>query len=104
MRYLILSDIHSNLEALQAVIAAAEGVYDEVICCGDLVGYCADPNAVADWVREHVSTLVRGNHDKACSGVMDPEDFSEGARLSAYWTRERLSPENRLYLAELPRG
>ena len=65
MRYLIISDIHANLEALEAVVADARDAYDEVICCGDVVGYGADPDAAADWVREHARLTVRGNHDKA---------------------------------------
>ncbi len=65
MRYLILSDLHSNLEALQAVLAAAEGAYDQVVCCGDLVGYGPDPDPVVNWVRENAAGVVRGNHDKA---------------------------------------
>lgn len=104
MRYLILSDIHSNLEALQTVLQAAEGAYDQVICCGDLVGYGADPNPVVDWVRAHVAAVVRGNHDKACAGLMDADAFTEGARLSAYWTRGQLSPANQGYLQNLPQG
>jgi predicted phosphodiesterase len=104
MRFLILSDLHSNLEALQAVERAAKGAYDRVICCGDIVGYGPDPDAVTDWVREHVAMVVRGNHDQACSGGMDPEDFSEGARASALWTRDHLRPENRQYLMNLPPG
>ena len=63
MRYLIISDLHSNLEALQAVLAAAEGEYEQVICCGDLVGYGPDPDLIVDWVRENASVVVRGNHD-----------------------------------------
>ena len=54
MRYLIVSDIHANREALEAVLAAAAGEYDRVVCCGDLVGYGADPNAVVEWARANV--------------------------------------------------
>jgi predicted phosphodiesterase len=104
MRYLILSDIHSNFEALQAVLQASAGAYEQVICCGDLVGYGPDPDGVVDWVRKNATAVVRGNHDKACSGVMEPEDFSEGARVAAYWTREHLTLDNRQYLQGLPKG
>lgn len=104
MRYLILSDIHSNLEALRAVWSLAKDACDRVICCGDVVGYGPDADAVTEWVREHAAAVVRGNHDKACSGVMTPDDFSEPAKLAAYWTREHLLPENRQYLMDLPRG
>ena len=104
MRTLILSDLHSNLEALQAVLAAAEGAYDHVVCCGDLVGYGPDPDPVTNWVRENAAEVVRGNHDKACSGIEDGEDFNEPARLGVYWTRAHLSPENLQYLRNLPMG
>jgi predicted phosphodiesterase len=104
MRYLILSDLHSNLEALQAVLAATEGAYETVVCCGDLVGYGPDPDAVVNWVRENVTEVVRGNHDKACSGIMEGDDFSEVARRGVYWTRAHLSPENLQYLRNLPQG
>ena len=80
MRYLILSDLHANREALQAVSDHAAGRYDEAICCGDLVGYGADPNAVVDWVRAHCSLTVRGNHDKACTGLDDLEWFNPVAK------------------------
>ena len=104
MRYLIVSDLHSNLEALKAVISAAEGEYDQVVCCGDLVGYGPDPDPVVDWVRTHAAAVVRGNHDKACSGVENAEDFNEAARAAAYWTRGQLKPENLQYLRDLPVG
>ncbi len=104
MRYLIISDLHSNLEALQAVLGAAENDYDEVVCCGDLVGYGADPNAVIDWVRQHVRWVVRGNHDKAGSGLESADDFNDVARFSAFWTRAQLTAENADYLRNLPKG
>lgn len=103
MRYLIVSDLHSNAEALQAVLEAAEGRYDRVICCGDLVGYGADPNATVDWARQNVSVIVRGNHDKASCGVTDGEDFNPLARYAALWTRAQLA-ENLEYLRNLPTG
>ena len=104
MRYLVLSDLHSNLEALQAVLAITEGEYDQVVCCGDLVGYGPDPDPVVDWVREHVTEVIRGNHDKACCGVTDAEDFNEAARMASFWTRAHLKPENLQYLRKLPKG
>ena len=104
MRYLILSDLHSNLEALQAVLAAADGAYEKIVCCGDLVGYGPDPDPTVEWTRTNVTDVVRGNHDKACSGITDADDFSSAARIAAYWTREHLSPENTTYLRNLPQG
>jgi len=102
--YLILSDIHSNLEALTAALADAQGRYDKILCLGDLVGYGADPELVVDWTRENVATVVRGNHDRACCGLEDLELFNPAARLSAIWTRRAISDETRLYLEQLPQG
>lgn len=105
MRYLILSDIHGNQPALAAVLraAAADG-FDSVVCLGDIVGYGADPNPVTDWVRQNALAVVRGNHDKAAVGLEDLDWFNPAARASALWTRSTLSPENRDWLAHLPRG
>ena len=104
MRYLILSDIHANLEALDAVIEHAAGAYDEVVCLGDLVGYGADPNAVTDWVRESASQVIRGNHDKACCGLEEPTLFNPMARFAVEWTYEKLTEDNRRWLRELVPG
>ena len=104
MPYLILSDIHSNLEALNAVLADAQGLYDRILCLGDLVGYGADPNPVVAWARDNVATIVRGNHDRACCGLDDLEDYNPAARLSAIWTRRAISQETRAYLEQMPQG
>lgn len=104
MRYLVLSDLHANWEGLEAVLADANGGYDQIICLGDVVGYGADPNAVTDWVRENVPTVIRGNHDKACCGLEDPEYFNPIALKACQWTAEVLTETNRNYLRELPQG
>ena len=104
MRYLILSDIHANWEALQAVLADAEGAYETILCLGDMVGYGADPNAVTEWVRDNVATVIRGNHDKVCCGLEDPELFNPIAKTAALWTYRELTEQNRDYLAALPKG
>jgi predicted phosphodiesterase len=104
VRYLILSDIHGNWEALNAVATHARGAHDAVVCCGDLVGYCAEPDAVIDWVRAHVGVVVRGNHDKACAGLVDLEWFNPVARAAAEWTGRALTPANLEYLRNLPQG
>ncbi|MEO8597479.1 MAG: metallophosphoesterase family protein [Candidatus Solibacter sp.] len=104
MRYLILSDLHANLEALEAVIAQSAGQYDRALCCGDLVGYGADPNSVCDWVRADCAAVVRGNHDRASTGQDDLEWFNPVARSAAVWTLENLSRENTEYILQLPRG
>jgi len=104
MRYLILSDIHGNWEALEAVLQEAEGEWERAVCCGDLVGYGADPNRVVEWVREHVAAAVRGNHDKASVGLEDLAWFNPAAREAAEWTGAELTAENERYLRRLPRG
>jgi predicted phosphodiesterase len=104
VRYLILSDIHANWEALQSALEHAAGKYDQVLCLGDLIGYGADPNPVADWVRAHAAAVVRGNHDKAAVGLDDLEWFNPVARAAAIWTHRELTPENGEYIRNLPRG
>lgn len=104
MRYLIVSDLHGNWEALQAVLERADGAYDQILCCGDLVGYGADPNPVVDWVRANVSLVVRGNHDKASAGLEDLEWFNPVAKAATLWTRQELTPENCDYIRKLPKG
>ena len=98
MRYLVLSGIHGNWEALDAVAAQARGAYDAVVCCGDLVGYCADPNPVIDWVRANAAVVVRGNHDKVCTGLEDLEWFNPVAKAAALWTGQALTPPNRAWV------
>ncbi len=104
MRYLILSDLHANLQALDAVVAAATGRYDQALCCGDLIGYGADPNPVVEWVRGHCTQVVRGNHDKACTGLDDLSWFNPVARHAAIWTQKALTPQNIEYARNLPKG
>jgi len=105
-RYLILSDIHSNLEALDAVlVAAAKQKWDALLVLGDLVGYGADPNAVVQRLRELTpAAIVRGNHDKVASGLDTAEDFNPMARAAAAWTQAALTPETLEYVRELPPG
>jgi len=102
--YLIVSDIHANYEALEAVLENARGRYDKILCLGDLVGYGADPNPVAEWVKTNVASVVRGNHDRACTGTDSLEYFNPSARASALWTRGVLTPDNWSYLEHLARG
>jgi predicted phosphodiesterase len=105
MRHLVLTDIHANLEALEACLADAEARgFDQVLVLGD-VGYGADPNAVVESIRalEPVA-LVRGNHDKVSCGLESPEGFNAVARAAALWTTEELSDDNRAWVAALPRG
>jgi predicted phosphodiesterase len=108
VRYLILSDIHGNLEAFRAVLAhAARKRRDAILFLGDAVGYGAAPNQVIERLRAmgHKLHSVRGNHDRV---VLDPEGgsafFNQHARRSAFWTAEVLTPVNRRYLEHLPVG
>jgi len=104
MRYLVISDIHANLEALDAVLAAA-GHYDRALVLGDLVGYGADPNAVIDRVRSLSSAIcIRGNHDKVGAGLEDTDGFNYLARHAIAWTANALTPDRRQWLAALPEG
>src|SRR5688572_18315970 len=106
MRYLVISDIHANLEAYDTVMAEASSLnYDKVLVLGDLVGYGADPNAICEKVRAlKPEALIRGNHDKVGSGVESPEGFNAVARNAIRWTFDKLTSENRDWLAQLPAG
>lgn len=104
MRDLIISDIHANLDALEAVLASAAGGYDRIVCLGDIVGYGPDPNQVVDWVRENVASVVRGNHDKAATGLEDPSWFNPVAEYAARWTQKELTPENDQFVRSMARG
>jgi predicted phosphodiesterase len=104
VRYLIVSDLHANWQALEAVVGEAAGAYDQALCCGDLVGYGAEPNPVVEWARAHCAVVVRGNHDKVSTGQEDLEWFNPVARASALWTQENLTPANIEYIRGLPKG
>lgn len=103
MRLLIVSDIHSNLEALQACLDAAPE-FDRVVNLGDVVGYGASPNEVTQACREFTWIAVRGNHDKVCTGLETAEGFNPIAAVAAMWTRQVLAPENFQWLRNLPPG
>jgi diadenosine tetraphosphatase ApaH/serine/threonine PP2A family protein phosphatase len=106
MRYLVLSDIHANIDALDTVLADAGRHGDAaILLLGDLVGYGADPNGVIDRVRGlRVAASVRGNHDRVVSGLDGADDFNDAARESASRTAEALTEDNREYLRSLPAG
>ncbi len=103
MRVLLLSDIHSNLEALEACLAAAPA-YDLVFNLGDIVGYGASPNEVIERSRRLGKFFVRGNHDKAVCGLVDIADFNPVAALASQWTHDQLTWENLEWLRSLPQG
>src|ERR1700721_4890374 len=94
MRALILSDIHANLEALQAILAAAPS-HDVVWNLGDLVGYGANPNEGIDESRRMGTVFVRGNNDRGCSGLGGIEDFNPVAQQAARWTECVLTAAHR---------
>ena len=106
MRYLVLSDIHSNIEALTSVLVDARRQgFDSTVVLGDIVGYGASPNEVIDLVRGlEPAAVVRGNHDKAAAGITEGESFNDVARLAALWTRDVLTRENLAYLRGLAVG
>lgn len=104
MRYLVLSDIHGNHEALEAVLERMPP-HDRLLVLGDLVGYGASPEWVVDRVRElRPSAMVRGNHDKVCSGIDCGENFNQNAQASAQWTKSKLGPRDLAYLRDLQQG
>jgi predicted phosphodiesterase len=103
MKILVISDIHANLEAFEACLAAAPA-YDTVFNLGDVVGYGASPNEVVNKSRELKGIFVRGNHDKACSGITNAEDFNHIAALASHWTKQTLTPENLEWVKVLPQG
>jgi predicted phosphodiesterase len=99
MRVAIVSDIHGNRQAFEAVLEDIEASdCEELWCLGDLVGYGADPDACVDLARRHAAICLAGNHDLGVRGDLPLEDFSRGAALAARWTQETISDETREYL------
>ncbi|MDR7416815.1 MAG: metallophosphoesterase family protein [Armatimonadota bacterium] len=102
MRYAILSDIHANLDALETVLQDLQGQgVDRVMCLGDFVGYGPEPNECVERLRPVLHLALVGNHDLAALGRLNPERFNLFARMAIEWTRQRLSPSVRAYLASL---
>jgi diadenosine tetraphosphatase ApaH/serine/threonine PP2A family protein phosphatase len=103
MRALVLSDIHGNLQALDAVLAAV-GPVDQLWNLGDVVGYGANPNEVVERIRPLAVVNVRGNHDRVCCGLTSSQGFNPVAAAAAEWTKRTLTPENLEWLREMPKG
>ena len=102
MRVAIVSDIHGNRQAFEAVLDEIEGSdCQEMWCLGDLVGYGADPDACVELARRHAAICLAGNHDLGVRGALPLEEFSRGAALAARWTQATITPETREYLDEL---
>ena len=103
MRYAIISDIHSNLEALQAVLKTIEQEkIDKILCLGDIVGYGPNPNECLDLVQQHCEIILTGNHDFACIENSELYYFNRYAKQAVEWTLTILSNEKLNYLANLP--
>jgi predicted phosphodiesterase len=99
----IFSDIHGNLQALEAVLAQLDkSDVDFIICCGDVVGYGANPNECSDLLRQRQIPTLAGNHDYAALSLIDITYFNEVAKRAITWTREKITKENMDYLRELP--
>lgn len=101
MRYLIISDIHANLVALEAVLADAQE-FDQVWCLGDLVGYGPNPNECVERMQDFPHISLAGNHDWAALGKLDLRSFNTDAREANLWTQAELKPSVREYLQSLP--
>jgi len=103
MRFAFISDIHANLEALEAVLNDIKGQnIDEVICLGDIVGYGANPNECIELVKSHCPETLLGNHDAAAVGLLSTQHFNIHAKIAIEWTEQNLKKENRSYLSALP--
>jgi predicted phosphodiesterase len=102
MRVLVVSDIHANLAAFDAVLRQTRADRDAVFCLGDLVGYGPDPRECIALAAETCTVILGGNHDLAAGGVTDLSSFADHARTALEWTRPRLPPEDTAYLSKLP--
>jgi diadenosine tetraphosphatase ApaH/serine/threonine PP2A family protein phosphatase len=102
MRILILSDIHANLAAFQAVLNDATGQWDSIWFLGDLVGYGPNPNECVDLLCEYEHLGLAGNHDWAVLHKLEPEEFNPEARQAIKWTSRTLGPQAVAYLDSLP--
>ncbi len=102
MRYLVISDIHANLIAFDAVLESAAGQFDKIWCLGDIVGYGPSPNECIQRLNEFDHDCIAGNHDWAVLDKLDVDEFNLNARYAVLWTQQHLTPENRVYLENLP--
>jgi diadenosine tetraphosphatase ApaH/serine/threonine PP2A family protein phosphatase len=102
MRIAIISDIHSNLEALTKTLEVIDREsVDEIICLGDIVGYGANPNECIDLVRRHCEITIKGNHEEAVVDRTKAENFTHNARLAIEWTWNHIAEKNLSYLRSL---
>ena len=103
MRYAIISDIHANVEALEAILEDIDRRrVDKIVCLGDIVGYNASPNETIDLVKKSEIISISGNHDIRAASDTEPLGFNPQARSAILWTRDQITPENKDYLDALP--
>ncbi len=103
MRYAVISDVHSNLEAFLAVLNEIDNMdMDEIICLGDIVGYNANPNECIDIIKSRRIKCITGNHDSRASGLEEPDNFTPFAREAILWTRLQLNQKSITFLQNLP--
>lgn len=103
MRVAIISDIHANIEALEAVLADIKRQKtDEIICLGDIVGYGANPNECIELIKNTCSLIILGNHDAAAIGLLSTDHFNVHAKIAIDWTAENLSAASQSILRSLP--
>lgn len=101
MRVAVLSDVHGNLEALQAVLADCGGQTDTIVCLGDIVGYGADPVACLELIAERAQMLVAGNHEYGATGRLPLEWFNDAAQAALEWTATQLDVDHRRFIGAL---
>lgn len=103
MKIALISDIHANIEALEAVLADIETrKVDKIFCLGDIVGYGANPNECIDLVRKTCSIVLLGNHDAAAVGMLSTQHFNIHAKIAIEWTSDNLKKSGHDYLSMLP--
>ncbi|MDG5815244.1 metallophosphoesterase family protein [Chitinispirillales bacterium ANBcel5] len=104
MKYAIISDIHANLEALEAVFEDIDKneTIDDVLCLGDIVGYGANPNECIELIKQRCPVSILGNHDAAAVDLLSTQHFNIHAKIAIEWTTKELKPKNKEYLTTLP--
>jgi diadenosine tetraphosphatase ApaH/serine/threonine PP2A family protein phosphatase len=103
MRLAIISDIHSNLEALKKALELIDKhSIDEIVCLGDVIGYGANPNECMELVQRRCNIIVKGNHEEAVININTADDFTDNARSAIVWTRKNLSSEHLEFIKSLP--
>ena len=103
MKFIIFSDVHSNLESLQSFCGVTEPIlHDKKVCLGDIVGYNADPNPVVEWIRDKTDFALAGNHDYSVLNKTDASYLNPAAYQASLWTRRNLTNSNKDFLNTLP--